>query len=137
MLVFRAAHQGVIYFAVSLVDSTMDDPPTFMARPLEGEPWQPFLDRFSLACVDMVLWEAIEAGPHADGRDLEEGEPESLVAGLNELPFPRYDTSRWYAAADILLRVDDDMWVVVLGRTAQALDRFRDEHPGFWVELDE
>src|SRR5262249_8829915 len=101
------------------------------------ENWVKFLDRFSLACVDMVLWEAVEAGPDADGRDLEEGEPEALVAGLTELPFPRHQDSRWYAGDEVLLRVDDDIWVVVLGRDREALDAFREAHPGFWVDADE
>jgi hypothetical protein len=82
----------------------------------------------------MVLWEAVEAGPHADGRDLEEGEPESLVAGLTELPFPRHEASRWYADSEVLLRLDEGVWIGVLGRTPEALDKFREEHPGFWVE---
>jgi hypothetical protein len=153
MLVFRAAHQGVTYFAASLADPAAEDPPVFLSQTIEdimensgalmlsdlsaaddpGEKWVPFLDRFSLACVDMVLWEAVEAGPHADGRDLEDGEPESLVAGLTELRFPRYEASRWYADSEILLRVEE-VWIGVLGRTREALDRFREEHPGFWVE---
>ena len=182
LLVFRAAHQGLEYYAVSLADPDSEDPPVFRSEPISDivehsgslnlagvraamaareagadpeeaadgmasdgmasdgmaeENWVTFLDRFSLACVDMVLWEAVEAGPHADGRDLAEGEPQSLVAGLAELPFPRHDASRWYAGGDILLRVDDDVWVVVLGRDREALDAFRDRHPGFWVEEEE
>jgi hypothetical protein len=172
LLVFRAAHQGLEYYAVSLADPSREDPPVFRSEPISDivehsgalnladvraalaakaagidpddassdkdgfaeENWVKFLDRFSLACVDMVLWEAVEAGPNADGRDLEEGEPESLVAGLTELPFPRYEASRWYADSEILLRVDEEVWTGVLGRTREALDRFREEHPGFWVE---
>ena len=94
----------------------------------------PFLDRFSLACVDMVLGRPPRPVPHADGRDLEEGEPESLVAGLTELPFPRHEASRWYADSEVLLRLDEGVWIGVLGRTPEALDKFREEHPGFWVE---
>lgn len=178
LLVFRAAHQGLEYYAVSLADPYREDPPVFRSEPISDivehsgtlsladvraalaakeagidldaddsgadgksgiaeENWAKFLDRFSLACVDMVLWEAVEAGPNADGRDLEEGEPESLVAGLTELPFPRHRESRWYADSDVLLRVDDDIWVVVLGRDREALDAFREAHPGFWFDEDE
>jgi hypothetical protein len=175
LLVFRAAHQGLEYYAVSLADPSREDPPVFRSEPISDivehsgalnladvraalaakaagidpddsstdkggfaeENWIKFLDRFSLACVDMVLWEAVEAGPNADGRDLEEGEPESLVAGLTELPFPRHQDSRWYAGDDVLLRVDDGIWVVVLGRDREALDAFREAHPGFWVDEDE
>jgi hypothetical protein len=174
LLVFRAANQGVEYYAVSLADPTRDDPPVFRSEPIADvvehsgslsladvraalaakqagldpdaddsvdgkfaeENWVKFLDRFSLACVDMVLWEAVEAGPDADGRDLEEGEPEALVAGLTELPFPHHQDSRWYAGPDILLRVDEGIWVVALGRDREALDAFREAHPGFWVDED-
>jgi hypothetical protein len=175
LLVFRAAHQSLEYYAVSLADPSRTDPAVFRSEPIADvvehsgalnladvraalaakqagvepdvdesvdgkfaeENWGKFLDRFSLACVDMVLWEAVEAGPNADGRDLEDGEPESFVAGLTELPFPRYQNSRWYAGPDVLVRVDDDVWVVALGRDREALDAFRAAHPGFWVDGDE
>lgn len=178
LLVFRAAHQGLEYYAVSLADPSREDPPVFRSEPISDivehsgslnladvraalaakqagidldaeeadtdtqggiaeENWGKFLDRFSLACVDMVLWEAVEAGPNADGRDLADGEPGSLIAGLAELPFPRHQNTRWYADPDVLLRLDDDVWVVVLGRDREALDAFRDRHPGFWVDEDE
>jgi hypothetical protein len=176
LLVFRAANQGLEYYAVSLADPSREDPPVFRSEPIsdivehsgtlnladvraalaakqagidpdaeEADPkagiaeenWGKFLDRFSLACVDMVLWEAVEAGPNADGRDLEDGEPESLVDGLTELPFPRHPDSRWYAGPDVLVRVDESVWVVVLGRDREALDAYREAHPGFWVDEDE
>jgi hypothetical protein len=174
LLVFRAANQGLEYYAVSLADPADDDPPVLVSQPIADivehsgtlnladvraalaareagidtdaqpadggiaeENWARFLDRFSLACVDMVLWEALEAGPHADSRDLEEGEAQSIVARLDELPFPRHETSRWYAGGDILVRVDEELWMVVLGRGHKALDAFRAAHPGFWVDADE
>lgn len=175
LLVFRVAHQGLEYYAVSLADPANPDPPVFRSEPISDivehsgtlnladvrsllaakqagidpeevadpkaglaeENWGKFLDRFSLACVDMVLWEALEAGPHADGRDLEDGEPASFVDGRRELPFPRHPSSRWYADADVLLRVDDEVWVAVLGRDRKALDAFREAHPGFWVDEED
>jgi hypothetical protein len=181
LLVFRAANQGVEYYAVSLADPANEDPPVMVSQPIADvvehsgtlnladvraalaakeagidpdeasdgtfaeENWVRFLDRFSLACVDMVLWEALEPGPQADGRDLEEGEPASLITGLTELPFPRHETTRWYAGglspaqpasagSDVILRIDEDVWVQVLGRDRATLNAFRDAHPGFWLD---
>jgi cell wall assembly regulator SMI1 len=140
MLVFRAAHQGVAFYGVPLADSQQEDPPvgvyvTMMDK--ASEKWLPFMDRFSSACVDMLLWERAEAGRFCDGRYLVDGEPASLVAGLAETVVPRYagnyGTSHWYADADIILRVDDDNWTAVGARTEDALDAFRAAHPGRWL----
>jgi hypothetical protein len=140
VVVFRAAHQNVAYFGVSVADLGQADPPTLMYQTLAdkaAESWTPFLDRFSLCCVDMVLWESVEAGERSDGRDQTAGEPASLVEGLVELPFPRYPgdvaASRWYAGGDIILREDAGLWVAVSARTDEALDAFRQAHPGDWV----
>jgi hypothetical protein len=85
----------------------------------------------------MVLWESVEAGERSDGRDQTDGEPDSLVAGLVELPLPRYPrdvaASRWYAGRDIILREDAGQWVAVCARTDEALEAFRRTHPGDWV----
>jgi hypothetical protein len=140
VLVFRAAHQNVAFFGVSVADPGRADPPTLMYETLAdkaAESWTPFLDRFSLCCVDMVLWESVEAGERSDGRDQTDGEPASLVEGLVELPLPRYPddfaASRWYAGRDIILRVDAGLWVAVCARTDEALNAFRRAHPGDWV----
>jgi hypothetical protein len=139
VLVFRAAHQGVAFFGVSLTDQD-DDPPvlyyaTLMDR--ESEAWEPFLDRFSVACVDMVLWEAVEAGPLSDGRAHKPDEIASLTQGLTRLAFPDYrpdfDTAIWYASDDLILRDIDSDWLAVCARTKPALDRFKHDHPGRWV----
>ncbi|MGI5214774.1 hypothetical protein [Plantactinospora sp. CA-290183] len=141
ILVFRAAHQGVAFTGVSLADPTEPDPPTRTYTPMldpEHEGWTPFLDRFSLTCVELVLWESVEGGgAMSDGRDQEAGEPAALVAGLTRLPFPRYPDehgpSRWYANSEILLH-DDGAWVGIRARTREALDEFRRAHPGHWVD---
>jgi hypothetical protein len=140
VLVFRAAHQGVALFGVSLTDPADDDPPVLYCASLmdkDRERWEPFFDRFSLACVDMLLWEAVEAGPLSDGRTAQPAEIASLVDGLTRVPFPVYppgfDTAVWYASDDLVLRDIDGDWVSVRARTKQALDRFRLDHPGRWV----
>lgn len=141
VLIFRAAHQNVAFFGASLADQADDDPPVLYYATLmdsESEEWEPFLDRFSLACVDMVLWEAVEAWPLSDGRDHRPDETPSLTQGLTRLSFPHYrpdfDTAVWYVSDDLILRDIDSNWLAVCARTEPALDRFRHDHPGRWVK---
>jgi hypothetical protein len=131
VLVFRAAHQGVAHWGVSLGDVTAEDPPTFITT----VSWEPFVDRFSLACVDMVLWEMVEAGPHSDGRDERDDDSATLFSGLTQVPFPRYPDkfdTRWYVNADVILRHYPG-WIAVCARTGESLDAFRRTQPGDWV----
>ncbi|MFC5002780.1 hypothetical protein ACFPIJ_33750 [Dactylosporangium cerinum] len=138
VLVFRAAHQAVAFFGVSLADKAAPDPQVLLYTTYQDktqESWQPFLDRFSLACVDMVLWEMVEAGPHSDARDETNDDQAALADDLTAVPFPRYPDefgSQWYVSADIILRHDPG-WIAVAARTPEALDAFRHSHPGGWV----
>jgi hypothetical protein len=138
VLVFRAAHQGVAYFGVSLADKAAPDPPILLYTTYADETqesWQPFMDRFSLACVDMVLWETVEAGPHSDGRDETDDDHATLAIGLTPVSFPRYPDefgSQWYVSTDTILRHDPG-WVAVAARNPEALNAFRLAHPGDWV----
>lgn len=135
VLIFRAAHQNVAFFGASLTDPA--DPPvlyyaTLMDR--ESEEWEPFLDRFSLACVDIVLREAVEAWPLSDVRDHRPDETPSLTQGLARLSFrPDFDTAVWYVSDDLILRDIDNDWLAICARTKPALDRFRHDQPGRWV----
>jgi hypothetical protein len=138
VLVFRAAHQAVAYFGVSLADKTTPDPPIlFYTTDTDKtqESWRPFMDRFSLACVDMLLWEMVEAGPHSDARDETDDDHATLAGDLTSVPFPRYPDefgSQWYVSTDMILRHDPG-WVAVAARTPEALDAFRRAHPGNWA----
>jgi len=63
--VFRAAHQSIAYHGILLADPANPDPPVLLYvtyADKSRESWKPFMQRFSLACVEMVLWETIEAG---------------------------------------------------------------------------
>jgi hypothetical protein len=138
VLVFRAAHQAVAFFGVSLADEAAPDPPVLlytMYQDKTRESWQPFMDRFSLACVDIVLWEMVEAGPHSDARDETADDRAALAEDLTAVPFPRYPDefgSQWYVGPGTVLRHDPG-WVAVAARTPEALDSFRRAHPGDWV----
>jgi len=138
VLVFRAAHQAVAFFGVSLAYEAAADPPVLLYTTYQDksqESWQPFLDRFSLACVDMVLWETVEAGPYSDARDETDDDHAALADGLTAVPLPRYPDEfggQWYVGADIILRHDPG-WIAVAARTPEALGAFRHAHPGNWV----
>lgn len=99
------------------------------------ESWQPFMDRFSLACVDVMLWEMVEAGLHSGARDETDDDKTTLVGALTPVPFPRYPNefgSQWYVCVATILRHGPG-WIAVAARSREALDEFRQAHPGSWV----
>ncbi|CAL9308726.1 hypothetical protein SUDANB148_04405 [Streptomyces sp. SudanB148_2056] len=59
VLVFRSENQGCAFWGVRLNDLDQDDPPVFVQA---RHGWVPFLDRVSLACVELVLNEALFGG---------------------------------------------------------------------------
>jgi hypothetical protein len=66
------------------------------------------MDRYSLACVDMLMWEMVEAGPHSDGRDETDDDHATLAGDLTPVPFPRYPDefgSQWYVSTDTILHL--------------------------------
>ncbi|WP_256098618.1 hypothetical protein [Streptomyces agglomeratus] len=54
VLVFRSENQGCAFWGVRPADLGQDDPPVFVQA---RHGWVPFLDRVSLACVELVLSE--------------------------------------------------------------------------------
>ncbi|MFE2966131.1 hypothetical protein ACFXKC_21160 [Streptomyces sp. NPDC059340] len=143
-LVFRLENQAVAEWAVRQEDLEKDDPPVVFRRTDGGaHDWSPFLDRFSLACVEMVLSESVLAHDEkrADNRPLEESETlDAPPTGFERLSLPDYPlwavdaaVVRWFSSPDALLRVDAGDWLWVLGRTAPALDAVRALLPGDWI----
>ncbi|MEU9542397.1 hypothetical protein [Streptomyces mirabilis] len=143
-LVFRLENQAVAEWAVLQEDLEKDDPPVVFRRTDGSAPdWSPFLDRFSLACVEMVLSESVLAHDEdrADNRPL--GASETLdapPAGFERLSLPDYPmwaldagVVRWFSSPDALLRVDGGDWLWALGRSAPALDAVRALLPGDWI----
>jgi hypothetical protein len=59
VLVFRSENQGCAFWGVRLTDLAQDDPPV-LVKARHG--WVPFVDRVSLACVELVLSEALFGG---------------------------------------------------------------------------
>ncbi|MFD0683653.1 SMI1/KNR4 family protein [Actinomadura fibrosa] len=136
-LVFRDENQGVTAWGMLLAD--LGDPDPAVHFSMDSDPWQPWLDRFSIAAVEIVLSEVLQAqNDLCDYRDLEEGEQEELSRRFTRLPFPAYpegeDGQRFYAAPGLLLSTSGGSWLSVRARDEQTLDTLRETFPGDWLE---
>ncbi|MFR9796035.1 SMI1/KNR4 family protein [Streptomyces sp. MS06] len=141
VLVFRTENQGCADWGVRLGDLDQDDPPVFVRS---GDRWLPFLERVSLAWVELVLSETLLGqGPFRDARAL----PTELIRSLPER-FARVELpdhpmwtggeqspARWFSAPGKLLRLEgqgDGSWLHVRGRTAADLAAIHTALPGSW-----
>jgi hypothetical protein len=141
-LVFRVESQGAARWGIPLAELERPDPPVMIRLDLAdkaSESWDGWLDRFSHACVEMVLSESLVSPEElADGRELDDDEGGVLEGRFTRLPLPDYPTSqaapgiRWYAGRDVIIR-DDGAMIQVRARTVEALDRVRAELPGEWT----
>ncbi|WP_431965204.1 SMI1/KNR4 family protein [Actinacidiphila sp. bgisy160] len=142
ILVFRVENQGCAAWGIPLDRVEEDDPPVVVES---HEGWVPFLDRMSVAWVELVLSESLlGVGSLYDACEL----PETLLPDL-EAHYTRVDLPdhpmwagaedsplRWYAAPGRLLRRDgvlDHCWLHARGRTAADLERIRGDLPARWV----
>lgn len=142
VLVFRSENQGCAVWGVRLTDLDRDDPPV-LVQARHG--WVPFMDRVSLACVELVLSEALFGG---GGRlynacelpaDLFGAGPEHFQrVQLPDYPMwtgPEEFPVRWFSAPGKLLRQDGSgvgSWLHVRGRTRADLDAICAAVPGQW-----
>jgi hypothetical protein len=139
VLVFRAENQGAAHWGVALTGEP--DPPVLMRPDLadkDAEAWEPWMERFSMAAVEIVLSESLVDEELADSRDPEDGDSEALEArytrlGVPDHPIGQVPPIRWFAGADVILRDDAGGWLSVRGRTPEALDAVRDDLPGDWL----
>ncbi|MER7281212.1 hypothetical protein ABT369_42935 [Dactylosporangium sp. NPDC000244] len=137
VLEFRVENQHVTRWGIEKGALAEPDPPVVLKVP--GGGWRNYLDRVSLAAVEMAMSEWILDGDIADNRQLED---EPLDRWFRRLPLPDYPLwaepdgapTRWYATQDTLLRVDDAAWLWVRARTPEALDEVRDKLPGDWIQ---
>jgi hypothetical protein len=143
-LVFRVENQAVVLWGIPVTALDLDDPPVMLRMNMADkskETWDAWLDRFSHACVELVLSESLVSSDElGDNRKLSRGEASKLKQCYTRLPLPDYPTSqttvpavRWYAGPDIIIRDDQRWWVWVRARTAGALDQVRTELPGNWT----
>jgi len=142
-MVFRSENQDCGFWGVRLDDVREDDPPVWVQT---RHGWVPFLDRVSLACVELVLSEALFGG---GGRLYNACElPADLLARVPErfarIALPDYPMwtgpeeypVRWFSAPGQLLRQDGSdvhSWLHVRGRTRADLREICEIIPGPWA----
>jgi hypothetical protein len=142
VLVFRRENQDCASWAIPLAQIEQDDPPVVVES---HQGWIPFLQRMSLAWVELVLSESLfGADSLYDACEL----PDALVPSLHaryarvDLPdHPMWASEegspvRWYAAPGRLLRRDglqELCWIHARGRAVADLEAIRADLPGSWV----
>ncbi|WP_431677160.1 SMI1/KNR4 family protein [Kitasatospora sp. KL5] len=138
VLVFRAENQGAAAWGVLLDDLHRPDPAVLIET---GGTWKPWLDRLSVALVELVLSESLHA-PEGRSDHLEPLGDETLhlvEEQYVQLPFPDYPVgseqpgSRWFAGDDVLLRVDGGDFLYARALTPEALADLRKALPGDWL----
>ena len=89
-LVCRVQNQHSALWAVDLTDPDEPDPPTRWRDPTTStRTWRPFVDRFSQACVEMVLTESLFTQTDlSDNRELDDTAIAALEAAYQPLGFP-------------------------------------------------
>lgn len=154
-LIFREENQEVTYWGVPLADLGADDPRVVMwLDPAYGSAvtWDAWLDRFSLACLEMVLSEFLFIQDELCGyTDLSEKDVGLLEQRYTRLAIPEYPLcqappgTRWFAGPDVVLRDDgphtalfdeDRRRLWARARTPDALVQAFDSLPGEWWYLD-
>jgi hypothetical protein len=144
VLVYRVENQSVAVWGVPLAAMEQSDPPVVVARNFEDVGWEPFLERFSLACVEMVLSESLHSAPLglSDNRELDPAGHALVARRFTRLAIPDYPlwalpggSVRWFAGPEVLLCDFAGTWLWVRARTTLALDAVRTALPGQWLIL--
>jgi hypothetical protein len=148
VLVFRVENQNVAQWGVPLSEVSESDPAVVfrLDASLPGErAWQPFLERVSLACVEMVLSEWMLAGEvFADNRELDDEAVALLDKRFRRLPMPDYPLwaepggrpMRWFGGLGAVLREDAGQWLWVRAASPDGIGAVRRALPGEWL-MDE
>lgn len=145
LLVFRVENQSVSKWGVRVSDVDPIDPPVmFWVDDLADAGWRAFLDRFSLACVEMVLSESMLCNDVSASRELDDDAVGVLERRFDRLPFPDYPLwakpdgppMRWFSDGEVLLCDYSRTWLWVHARTVDALDRVQAVLPGTWLMID-
>ncbi|MFE3600886.1 SMI1/KNR4 family protein [Streptomyces sp. NPDC057682] len=143
VLVFRSENQGCAFWGVRLSDLKECDPPV-VVQSRDG--WRPFMDRVSLACVELVLSEALFGnGQLYNACELPADAMDSVAELFERVALPDYpmwtgdDESpvRWYSAPGLLLRQDGlapHSWLHVRGKHLSHLATTCAAIPGRWAQ---
>jgi hypothetical protein len=141
-LIFRHENQGASVWGILIEDTQNPDPPVYHCYCVVDdimEDWEIWLARFSLACVDLILWESLyDPRMATESREIDD-EGLHLVGQLyTELPtFEGLDSytpfgMRWFTGTDLLL-CDTGMDLSVRARNLEAIGSIRNNLPGEWL----
>jgi hypothetical protein len=130
VLVVRRENQGCAEWGIRVDDLDHDDPPVVMHVAGSEHGWQPYADRWSVACIEMVLFELLFTEEdlctdmELDDRSL------AIVERFAVLPVPVLPhwclpEVRWFAGHDVYMREDAQTWLWVRARSPQALEEAR------------
>jgi hypothetical protein len=146
LLQWRVENQACGWWGVRLDTTTQEDPPVLLRGAMDGDqdPVHPYLDRLSLAIVEMLLSEALfsEHNDFGDNRELDDGALRALESHFVRLPIPDCPmwtdpasgvAWRWFGGTGVVLREDAGTWVWVLAQSEEALNAVRSLMPGHWL----
>jgi hypothetical protein len=146
VLIYRVENQAVAVWGVPLAAMDQPDPPVVVARNFEDVSWRPYLERFSLACVEMVLSESLFSAPLelSDNRGLDPAAVAVVEQRFARLAIPDYPlwalpggSVRWFTGPEVLLCDFGGTWLWVRARTTAGLDAVRAALPGEWLMLSD
>jgi hypothetical protein len=142
-LVFRWECQRVVEWGIPLSAVADPDPPVVF-RYSSALTWYPFLERFSLACVEMVLSEWIICGaPYAANLELDDETLALMEQQLHRLPLPDYPfwpdggPVRWFERSGVILREDPGTWLWAGATSPDGIATIRCALPGAWSSAEE
>jgi hypothetical protein len=149
VLIFRQENQACARWGVRLDQPGHPDPPVvWQGGAADGwTGWAPYLGRFSLACLEIILSESLFPGRGLDdNRELDDAAVASLEQNFTRLAIPDYPMwtqwpsgppVRWFGGPDVVLREDAATWVWGRARTSAALVPVREAMPGDWHHAGE
>ncbi|MCP2246787.1 hypothetical protein [Lentzea aerocolonigenes] len=131
VLVFRT-DQWIEAWGVPLAG---EDPEVLVRRDFDSNyqyTWKPWMPRFSLACVELVLSTAVfgYGGGTAD-RERSAADVPLLEEHFTLLPLNN-PLSRWFVSDDLIIREDDRAWLWACARTPEAFELLVERFPGPW-----
>jgi hypothetical protein len=144
VLIYRVENQAVAVWGVPVATVERPDPPVVVARNFEDVGWERYLERFSLACVEMVLSESLHSAPLelSDNRELDPAAAVLVAQRFARLAIPDYPlwalpggSVRWFFGPGVLLCDFAGTWLWVRARTTAGLDAVRAAVPGEWLML--